>query len=469
MAAHPAGVTSVPGALQVVTWVGVVTAVFAASIAVAQTDIKRILAYSTVSQLGFMMLGLGTGGVAVGMFHLITHAFFKALLFLGAGSVIHGCRDEQDIRRMGGLRTPMPWTFAAYAVGMLALSGFPLLFSGFWSKDEILHYAHGWSTPVPFYLGIVAALLTAFYMTRQVCLVFLGSAPSSQSEGPLSEPFARLTVGRVSPGAPAAVAQTRTFRAASAPRGALGETRPTTEPLGHIPDGTHISSAATLSKSEPPHVGCYEAHESPPVMLIPLLVLAAFSVLLGFIGTPAWPWFQDFLNGESSTGRLGRLLEPPMLGLMVASSVVVFAGLGLGWWLYGRKPARSADQPDAVERYQPEIFTLLKRKYFVDEIYAATVIRFNAWGARACDWLDYWVWNGVVQLFALLVVGFAWLNRSLDEYVVNPGFDEGCRRLTKSGTLTSRLQGGRVQTYLRLIGVALGVLVLFLIWGCCAS
>ena len=174
MAAHPAGVASVPGALQVVTWVGAITAVFAASIAVAQTDIKRILAYSTVSQLGFMMLGLGVGGVAVGMFHLITHAFFKALLFLGAGSVIHGCHEEQDIRRMGGLRKFMPVTFATYAVGMLALSGFPLFFSGFWSKDEILHSAHGWITPAPFYLGVFAALLTAFYMTRQVCYVFLG-------------------------------------------------------------------------------------------------------------------------------------------------------------------------------------------------------------------------------------------------------------------------------------------------------
>src|SRR5664279_2230703 len=155
MAAHPAGGASVPGALQVVTLVGVITAVFAASIAVAQTDIKRILAYSTVSQLGFMMLGLGTGGVAVGIFHLITHAFFKALLFLGAGSVIHGCRDEQDIRQMGGLRKLMPLTFATYAVGMLALSGFPLIFSGFWSKDEILHAAHGWSSPTPFYLCLL--------------------------------------------------------------------------------------------------------------------------------------------------------------------------------------------------------------------------------------------------------------------------------------------------------------------------
>jgi NADH-quinone oxidoreductase subunit L len=415
MAAVPEGVASVPSALQVVTWVGAITAVFAASIAVAQTDIKRILAYSTVSQLGFMMLGLGAGGVAVGMFHLITHAFFKALLFLGAGSVIHGCRDEQDIRRMGGLRKVMPVTFATYAVGMLALSGFPLVFSGFWSKEEILHFAHGWVTPVPFYLGVFAALLTAFYMTRQVCYVFMGAPRSSRHEE------------------------------------------------------AHNSDFSTLSKSEPPHVGCYEANESPPVMTIPLMVLAAFSVVLGFIGTPAWPWFQGFLDGDAVTGELGRLFAPAALRLMLLSSAVVFLGLGLGWWLYGRKPLRSAEEPDVLERLQPDIFALLSRKYFVDEIYEASVIRFNAWWARRCDWLDRRVWNGVVQLLSLLVVGLAWLNHLLDEYVVNPGFDEGCRGLTKGSTLMSRLQGGRVQAYLRFIGVALTVLVLFLIWGCRAS
>src|SRR2546426_447598 len=152
-----------------------VTQTTSLSIAVAQNDIKRILAYSTVSQLGFMMMGLGVGGIAVGMFHLITHAFFKALLFLGAGSLIHGCHQEQDVRCMGGLRKFMPVTFATYAVGMLALCGFPL-FSGFWSKDEILHAAHGWSiSQAPFYLGLFGALLTAFYMTRQVSYVFFGN------------------------------------------------------------------------------------------------------------------------------------------------------------------------------------------------------------------------------------------------------------------------------------------------------
>jgi NADH-quinone oxidoreductase subunit L len=163
-------------ALTVVTWVGASTAVFAALIAVAQNDIKRILAYSTVSQLGYMMAGLGMGGVAVGMFHLITHAFFKALLFMGAGSVIHGAHEEQDVRKMGGLKSAMPVTFATYAIGMLALSGVPLFFSGFWSKDAILGSAHEWHAGNgPFYLLLFGALLTAFYMTRQVSFVFFGT------------------------------------------------------------------------------------------------------------------------------------------------------------------------------------------------------------------------------------------------------------------------------------------------------
>jgi proton-translocating NADH-quinone oxidoreductase chain L len=170
--AAPGGTTV---ALTVVTWVGASTAVFAALIAVAQNDIKRILAYSTVSQLGYMMAGLGLGGVAVGMFHLITHAFFKALLFLGAGSVIHGTHEEQDIRRMGGLKVDMPLTFITYSIGMLALCGFPIFFSGFWSKDGILEAAkNSDAIKGPFYLLVFGALLTAFYMTRQVCYVFLG-------------------------------------------------------------------------------------------------------------------------------------------------------------------------------------------------------------------------------------------------------------------------------------------------------
>jgi NADH-quinone oxidoreductase subunit L len=186
-------------ALTVVTWVGAFTAVFAALIAVAQNDIKRILAYSTISQLGYMMAGLGMGGVAVGMFHLITHAFFKALLFLGAGSVIHGCHGEQDIRRMGGLKVDMPLTFVTYAIGMLALCGFPLFFSGFWSKDGILEAAHHWSVArTPFYMLVLGALLTAFYMTRQVAYVFFGywrgKKPAHESPAVMTLPLVILAL-----------------------------------------------------------------------------------------------------------------------------------------------------------------------------------------------------------------------------------------------------------------------------------
>ena len=288
---------------------GAITAIFAACIAVAQNDIKRILAYSTVSQLGYMMLGLGVGGVAVGMFHLITHAFFKALLFLGAGSVIHGCTEEQDIRNMGGLRRFMPVTFATYACGMLALCGFPL-FAGFWSKDAILHAAHGWGVSQgPFYLGAVGALLTAFYMTRQMYYVFLGQR--------------RLAEATVSPAAVAA----------------------------------HEIPAEQLEPVVSAHTGevCIieHPHESPAVMTRPLVVLAVFAVLLGFVGTPAWPWFQSFLAGERTGLDFGRFGEAGLLPLMVISSLIVFAGLGLGWWFYGRKPIVHATDPDALERIQP--------------------------------------------------------------------------------------------------------------------
>ena len=164
------GVTS---SLTVVVWIGVTTALMAALIAIAQADIKRILAYSTVSQLGLMMVSLGVGGVAAGMMHLLAHGFFKALLFLGAGSVIHGCHHEQDIRKMGGLRRLMPVTFSTYAIGMMALSGVPLFFSGGWTKEEILHVTARWpSSSLPYYFLLAGVVLTALYMTRQIIYVF---------------------------------------------------------------------------------------------------------------------------------------------------------------------------------------------------------------------------------------------------------------------------------------------------------
>jgi NADH-quinone oxidoreductase subunit L len=392
--------------LQVVAWIGALTAIFAALVAVAQDDIKRILAYSTVSQLGYMMIGLGVGGVAVGVFHLIAHAFFKALLFLGAGSVIHGCMGEQDIREMGGLRKWMPVTFATYAVGTLALCGFPLFFSGFWSKDAILHAAYLWNiSRVPFYLGSIGALLTAFYMTRQVCYVFFGK----RRKGAVPEPV--------------------------------------------IP--------AEMAVSDPHDA----AHESPAAMTVPLVLLAVFAILLGFIGTPAWPWLQDFLYMQHASLNFGLLMEDGLAQLMVASSLLVFAGLGLGWWIYGRKPIKHAADPDALERLQPAVFHALRKGLYIDQLYALTIQRLAWWVAIFANWLERWVWSGIPTAVSALTTGLGWIDFSLDRWVVNKGFDEGCNSVADGGRLLARLQDGRIQNYLRLLGAAVAALALFLLLG----
>ena len=194
------GVTS---SLTVVVWIGVTTALIAALIAIAQADIKRILAYSTVSQLGLMMVSLGVGGVAAGITHLLAHGFFKALLFLGSGSVIHGCHGEQDIRKMGDLRRLMPVTFGTYAIGMMALSGVPVFFSGGWTKEEILHATAHWPrSHAPYYLMLAGVVLTALYMTRQMIYVFFGnrrSAAEHAHESPrvMTMPLIVLAIGTV--------------------------------------------------------------------------------------------------------------------------------------------------------------------------------------------------------------------------------------------------------------------------------
>ncbi len=394
------GSGSTAPALQVVAWVGALTAVFAALIAVAQDDIKRILAYSTVSQLGYMMIGIGVGGVAVGIFHLLAHAFFKALLFLGAGSVIHGCAEEQDIRNMGGLRKWMPVTFATYAIGALALCGFPLFFSGFWSKDAILHAASEWSVSRgPFYLGSIGALLTAFYMTRQVCYVFFGRSRAGEAITHNSDQFCQLD----------------------------------------------------------------DPHESPSVMTVPLILLALFAVLLGFLGTPAWPWLQSFLELRQPALDLGQFAGNGFLQLLLVSSLLVFAGLGLGWFFYGRRPIERASDPDALQRLQPAIFRVLRHGFYVDQLYALTVQRWAWLAALLSDWLDRWIWSGAPQAVSALIQGLGWIDFSLDRWVVNQGFDQGCNSVAGGGRLLARLQNGLIQNYLRLVGAGVAILALLLL------
>jgi NADH-quinone oxidoreductase subunit L len=390
----PTGSPGLSPALTVVTWVGTITAVFAALIAVAQNDIKRILAYSTVSQLGYMMMGIGVAGVATGMFLLITHAFFKALLFLGAGSVIHGMQGEQDIRRMGGGRRFMPITFATYAIGTMAIAGVPIFFSGFWSKEGILHGAHVWAvSPWPFYLAIFGAFLTALYMTRQVCYIF------------------------------------------------LGEWR---NPAGDR----------------------HKPHESPSIMVGPLIILAAFSILLGFLGTPVWPWFQDYLTGRPATLGMAKLFQWDVLMVMLISSAIAIGGIGAGWWFYGRTPPRKADEADPLETPWPEGHRVLREKFFVDELYDLSVVRFHSWWAWFGDWLDRTFWRGINQALSLMVLGLSWLSRLFDEYVINLGFDLVCQRLRAWGSAMLRAQTGRAHDYLRVLGIGAILLLLVMLWGC---
>jgi NADH-quinone oxidoreductase subunit L len=238
-----------PHAGTVVAWVGAITALYAASVALVQDDIKRVLAYSTISQLGYMFLAVGVGAYSAGIFHMITHAFFKALLFLGAGSVIHGMHDEQDMRRMGGLRKYMPITAGTFIVGWLAISGI-IPFAGFWSKDEIL--AKAWSSQnyALWVIGAVAALLTAFYMTRQVWLVFFGPE----------------------------------------------RWRDDAALLGREPTPHDAQEPVAAAANQGDHGEGTEPHESPWTMYLPLAALAGLSVIGGALDLPFATTKLNFLD-----------------------------------------------------------------------------------------------------------------------------------------------------------------------------
>jgi NADH-quinone oxidoreductase subunit L len=380
-----------PMALDVVTWVGAFTALFAASIAVAQNDIKRILAYSTVSQLGFMMLGLGAVGFAAGIFHLITHAFFKALLFLGSGSVIHACNGEQDIMKMGGLRGSMKITFTTYVIGAAALAGvFPL--AGFWSKDEILHGTFEAGRMVPFAMAMTASFLTAFYMTRQVALVFFGAARSA----------------------------------------------------GHADEGGHGDGS--------PHAGAHAPHESPAVMTAPLVVLSLFAVGLGFFGTPWANVFHHFLEPSAQASAAN-------VGFMLVATLFPLAGIAGGWLLYGARPlALAGGQPvDPLARVQP-LWGLLERRWMIDELYAATVVRLVNLAGGAFAALDYVIDRltlGVATLASML----SRFNRAVDDRGVRPFVQVIGSTIRGTGFGLSRLQTGRVHDYLSAITLGAVVIV----------
>jgi NADH-quinone oxidoreductase subunit L len=289
----------------VVAWVGVLTALFAATIAVAQNDIKKVLAYSTVSQLGYMFLAVGSGAYVAAVFHMVTHAFFKALMFLGSGSVIHGMHDEQDMRRMGGLRRFMPVTAATFIVGWLAIAGVPP-FAGFWSKDEILLFAYD-KSPVLWALGLVTALLTAFYMSRQVFMVFFGEERWRHAEPPASE--AEASAAAVEDGA---------------------DPEPAAEAEPAPADAHAADDQAGHDHPEP--------HESPWTMLLPLVVLAGLAIVGGGLNLPFTGdlhllehWLEPVLFGNE---RHLDVATGTKVGLAAIATAAALLGIALGAAVY---------------------------------------------------------------------------------------------------------------------------------------
>ena len=364
----------VPAAQTTVAWVGGITALFAATIAVAQFDIKKVLAYSTISQLGFMVAAVGMGAFTAGMFHLVTHAFFKALLFLAAGSVILGIEkghhhvehdpalkkklkggghafDPQDMRNMGGVRTRMKTTFWVYLIGAMALAGIPPL-AGFWSKDEILAEANLY-LPGVYILLTLAAFFTAFYMGRQVLMVFFGS--------------------------------------------------PRTEPAAH-------------------------AEENPPIITVPLIILAALSALGGLLNLPTvhtfGHWLEHTIKIEEAVQAIhvGEAAESGFNFVVAGSSVLIaLIGVTLAWFFYSRRYRTLQEMPagkrpdDPLRPLLGPVFTLLENKYWMDELYRTVILnpyvglsRFLAETIDGRFWHDWFhdrvLYNGFQVLTRVLAV-----------------------------------------------------------------
>jgi NADH-quinone oxidoreductase subunit L len=349
-------------ALQVIAYIGGFTALLAALIAVQQNDIKRILAYSTLSQLGYMVMAVGLSGPTPAMFHLTTHAFFKALLFLGAGSVIHGLHEEQDIWRMGGLKQKMPVTFWAFIIGTLALSGIPP-FSGFYSKDSILGLAlqQGRSQPwlgYPlFAVATFVAALTTFYMFRLFFVAFLGEARNEKAR---------------------------------------------------------------------------HAHESPAVMTLPLVVLAVFALIGGFIGITN-NYDSQFATEHETLSVAQQALEP------LHNLVPMLCGIGaVGLGLFGALALYKNAATDPLPAQLGGLATAMKNKFYFDELYESTVIPLHDFIAAMVDVFDRWIVQGAC-------IG-----------LIRGGTD-------LSGRLLRLVQTGNLQTYAFLFVFGVAVLLYFVL------
>jgi len=345
-----------PDALTVISWIGGFTALLAALIAVQQNDIKRILAYSTLSQLGYMVMAVGLSGPTPAMFHLTTHAFFKALLFLGAGSVIHGLHEEQDIWKMGGLKKKMPMTFWTFFIGTLALSGVPP-FAGFYSKDSILAQALEHKDYMLFGVAVFVAALTTFYMLRLFFVAFLGEARTEKAK---------------------------------------------------------------------------HAHESPKVMTLPLVALALFAIIGGFIGITNN--FGAQFGAEHATQTMGEQFWHPIHDLppMLCGLGAVLVGL-LAAFVFYRQAAT-----DPLPAKLGKLSTAMKNRFYFDELYAATFIRAHDFLAAVADWIDRWI----LEIF---IIG-----------TIRGGTD-------LSGRALRLVQTGNLQTYALMFVLGVALLLFFVL------
>jgi NADH-quinone oxidoreductase subunit L len=381
-----------PMALTVVAIIGTLTALFAATIGMAQTDIKKVLAYSTVSQLGYMFMACGVGAFSAGIFHLMTHAFFKGLLFLAAGSVIHGVGGEQDMRKMGGLRTYMPWTFLTMSIATFTIAGFPPL-AAYFSKDEILWKAY--SSPngswVYWLIGVITAFLTSFYMFRLWFLTFFGDYR----------------------GAPNVNDGHDTRAGAPTPHG-IGQ-----EGHGHDP------------------------HESPWVMLGPLVILAILSVVGGWVGIGGR--FEHFLApvfqsggamelAQEATGEAAGKWTETLLNLVSVGAA--FLGLYFAFLLY----LQHRDLPAKVARGLGGFYTAVAHKYYIDELYEALFVKPLIDGSTTI------LWHGV------------------DQGVIDASVNNSATAAREVSDEVRHMQSGNLRSYAGWVAAGGAVVIAYMVW-----
>ena len=396
-----------PMVMTIVATVGVLTALMAATIGLVQTDIKRVLAYSTVSQLGYMFLATGVGAVGAAAFHLMTHAFFKALLFLGSGSVIHAMNDEQDMQKMGGMKLYMPVTFITMFVGSLAIAGVPP-FAGFFSKDEIL-YRTFLSNKLLWGLAVVTAGMTAFYMFRLMFVTFFGD-----------------------------------YRGPS---------------WGHQEGEAHTDpdhAAADEGHAADDHAHAWHGpHESPSLMTAPLMLLAVGAFAAGFVGIPAAlggtnaielflePSFTAGAEHVEEAEHAAALGSAPAIGLMALSVLVAVGGIALAYHLYVRRPERSQQ----LATNWAGAHRVLTNKYYVDELYDATAVRGTMTSARGLWTVDRDVVDGAVNGTGWLTRASSWVSHVVDKYLVDGMFNLLAWVCAEGSYVFRRVQTGLIQNY----------------------